>query len=303
LLLESYNDLLRQAKTLNDLNRINIAFGNTMTPQEAVELDQVLCRPGLHLPPLREDRVFSDAELRETARRWIEEVVGHLLMVQKAVAEPFLRRDLRKSITLYTDGQQAEGKTLILAFPGANHRLMMPVSALLQALPANRVDIVLIRDGTRTAYRAGLEGVGDSLERFADALPELLGFASYDRVAGVGVSSGGLPILLVSLRLELAAVLVCGGNSPYDTRWDRPGDQSPAHALKAAAAQGTSTRVTVAYGAQSEVDRINEVDIATCLGIAPYEVTHPTREVKHNVLFPLAEEGKLPAFLAERLGF
>ncbi len=37
-LLESYYDLLAQCRTENDVNRVNIAFGNTMTPLEVIEL-------------------------------------------------------------------------------------------------------------------------------------------------------------------------------------------------------------------------------------------------------------------------
>ena len=302
MLLEAYDGLLSRALSLNDLNRINIAFGNTMTPQETVDLREALQDPGYRLPELREGRKFSDAELLGAVHEWIDEMDAFLHLAGKPEAEPFLRRDLRKSVTLYTDGQPAAGKTLIVGMPGANDRLMVPMPAMLQCLPAERVDLVMVRDGTRSAYRQGLEGLADSLEAFADTLPIMLGFGAYRRVVGLGVSSGGLPIVLIALRLNLDAVLALGGNSPHDARWVRPGDLSPVVALKQAAERGYATRVTVACGAQHEVDCASAADTCALLGLEPLVVT-ADRDVKHNIVHPLLEEGRLPAFLAERLEF
>lgn len=303
MLLESYDGLLGQAKTINDLNRINIAFGNTMTPPEVVELGDALFVPGYRPPPLHEDRAFSDDQLKATSRAWIEEMLDHLKVIGKAGAEPFGRRDVRKSVTLYTDGKPPAGKTLIVALPGANHRLMMPTASLLQALPADRVDIALIRDGTRSAYHQGLEGVADTMSGLADALPEMLRFSSYEQISGLGVSAGGLPIVLIALRLGFAAVLDCGGNSPHDERWASSSVSAPAATLKAFAAKGFSTRVTLAYGEQMDADRTAAFDTAECLGIEPLAVTNSKGRVVHNILHPLAVDGRLPEFLAEHLGY
>lgn len=301
MLLETYNGLLSRAKTVNELNRINIAFGNTMTPQEVVDLEGALFTPGHVAPQLREDRVFSDAELMAAAREWIEKAFAHLRLLGKADAEPFLRRDLRRSMTLYTDGGPANGKTLVVAFPGANNRLMMPVATLLQALDAPKVDIVLIRDPTHAAYFSGLEDFADSRDALFDALPSYLNFAAYARVSSLGVSAGGLPALLLASRLGLAAVLACGADSPLDPRLQKKGGGAAAAALRSAAESNHRTHVAIAFGAQHAEDREAATEIGGILGVEPLEITNADREVKHNVLFPLAKEGRLSSFLAEHL--
>lgn len=303
MLLEAYYERLSQVRSINTLNQVNIAFGNTMTPQEVVELEGSLLAPGHDLPPLRDDRTFTDTELKAACRDWIEDAFGHLRLVGKADAEPFLRRDLRRSMTLYSDGGPSAKKTLIVAFPGANNRLMMPVATLLQALDATKTDIVLIRDPTHTAYFSGLEGFADSREALFDALPEYLNFAAYARVSALGVSAGGLPSVLAALRLGLAAALACGPDSPLDPRLKDTGGAVAEAALRDAAERGYTTRVAIVFGAQHSEDRKAAEELATILREQPLEIALADREVKHNVLIPIAEGGRLPSFLAEHLLF
>lgn len=302
MLLETYNGLVSQSRSLNDIHRINIAFGNTMTPQEVVELEESLFVGDYTLPPMRDDRTFSDRELMVAAREWIEQTLTHLKLMRKAEAEPFLRRDVRKSVTLYSDGGDPDDKTLIIALPGANHRLMMPIPSLLQALPADRADVLFIRDGTRSGYRQGLEGLASSIDTLGPAIPRIIDISRYRRLAGLGVSAGGLPSLLLGLQMGSGAVLVCGGGSPNDPRWVRPGQALPADTLRAAAERGIDAKLTIAFGTHSDPDRASARDICACLGIEPLEVSSRSEEVRHNILHPLALDGLLPAFLADRLG-
>lgn len=302
MLIEKYNEHLSQATSINGLNQINIAYGNTLTPQELVELDEGLFGPGYQIPALREDRQFSDEELKSTVRSWVESEMAHLQLMGKAEAEPFLRRDLRRSMTLYTDGASRADKTLIVGIPGANNRLMMPVAALLQALDARTVDIVLIRDPTRTVFFNGLEGFAETRDGLIDALPGYLDFGAYRQVVSLGVSAGGLPALLIGLRLGLAATLVCGGDTPNDPRQAEIGGPAAAAALTEAGKRGFATRVTIAFGAQHDADREAARELGEFIGVEPLEVTNDEGDVRHNILFPLAKEGRLPSFLRDRLG-
>ncbi|WP_423067605.1 hypothetical protein [Devosia sp. CN2-171] len=301
MLLETYYRHVSQVRSINSINQINIAFGNTITPQEVVDLEGALFTPGHVVPELRGDRFFSDEELKATAREWIEDAFAHLQLVGKAEAEPFLRRDLRKSMTFYTDGGQANGKTLVVAFPGANNRLMMPVATLLQALDASKVDIVLIRDPTHSAYLKGLEDFADSRDGLFDALPSYLNFAAYARVSSLGVSAGGLPALLLASRLGLTAVLACGADSPLDPRLHEKGGAAAAAALRSAAESNHRSHVAIVFGAQHPEDREAATEIGGILGVEPLEISNAAHDVRHNVLVPLAEEGRLSSFLAEHL--
>lgn len=299
----AYNQLLSQCRSVNDLNRIHIAFGNTMTPSEVLELEETLFVEGPYqVPTLRDDRAFSDDELRRIARIWIEGERADLKNVRKPLAEPFLRRDIRKSVTLYHNGEGASGRTLLIAFAGGNHRMMMPIPTLLQNLPAKSTDVLMVRDGTRSGYTSGLDGLAPSIEELGSAIPKMLDISQYDRLLGLGVSAGGLPIVLVALQMNFEAVLACGPGSPSREKWQRPGLPSPLETIRAAALDGSSRRITIAYGAQSETDRAAAMEIGGNIPIAMVEVSVPDRDVKHNVLHPLSMAGELPKFFEEHLG-
>lgn len=299
MLLDGYYQRISQAVSINNINKINIAYSNTMTPQEILDFDDVLFAPQYPIPALQPDAKFSEAELKAAGRLWINESVRHLRLMNKHEAEPFLRRDLRQSVTLYTAGGATSDKTLVVAFPGANNRLMMPVCALLQALDAARVDIVLIRDPTHSGFFNGLEGLADTRAGVFDALPSFLNFDAYRQVSSLGVSRGGLPSLLLALRLSLHSALVCGAGEPSDQRYGDIGGGEMAEALRSG--RGTSSRVTLAFGAQDNDDRRAATQLADTLGIEALEISNAAGNVGHNLLFELAKEGRLPSFLRDRL--
>lgn len=302
-LLETYDGLISQCRTENDVNRVLIAFGNTLTPYEVIELEETIFVENVYeLPALRPDKRFTDKQLHAWARTWIEDLRDELRRVGKSEVETFLRRDIRKSVTLYSDGSSAQGKTLLVTLPGANHRMMMPISTFLQNIAAETTDVLMIRDGTRSGYREGLEGLAPAVEELGPAITNLIDLNQYARRVGIGVSAGGLPILMVALQMDFDAVLVCGGGDPADPRWKRPGYPSPAETIRTAAAKGGGRRITVAYGRESPPDRVSAQGIAACISMTPIEVSLPDKSVSHNILHPLSIRGELPAFLAEHLG-
>lgn len=301
-MLQEYNRLIGQCTSLNGVNTIHIAFANTLTPSEVLALPNVLFVDGLHdAPVLNPERTFTDGELKLAARKWAEDLRADLRPVGKDAPEPFRRREIRKNVTLFSDGAAPDNKTLLLAFPGASHRMQMPVGPFLQNLDAASVDVAMVRDGTRRLYLKGIEGVGDSIEEVGDVLPGLLDMSRYRRVCALGASAGGLPLLVIALRLGIENIVVCGAISPFDPRMERSGSLPIAEVLRAANAAGRPKRVVAAFGSHSPKDRQAAEDIAGCVDAQLDEVSSPTYEFKHNVLHPLHREGRLVGYLEEHL--
>ncbi len=301
-MLDAYNRLVGQCRTLNQANQLHIALGNSMTPAEVVYLESTLFVPGEHTEPMLDPGSrFSIEELREHARDWIRRRHRDVLAAGKADPEPFLRRDLRKNATLFGDGNTPGDKILMLALPGANHLMMTTIPTFLQNLDASRVDVVVVRDGTRTKYLEGLAELADSLEELADKLPDWLGFSKYRRVVGVGVSAGSLPVLLAGLRAGIDDLLLVGPTSPYDPRWDARPFARVSDVLRTAAGDGRKRRITVAYGAQCDEDRIFAGELARLIDVSLVEISDPHTAVGHGALQPLALRGELGAFLTRHL--
>lgn len=301
-MLEHIDALISQARSLNTLNRITIALGNTITPAEAVELSEQLFVPGVHdVPQLAEGARLTDEEVRTAGRAWIEGLIDGMRAVGKPDPELFARRDIRKSVTLYTDGGDRSRKSLLITLAGSNFRLMMSTPEFLQNLRAETTDVLVIRDGTRSDYTAGLEGLADSIATLGDGIRKLFPVHDYDRVVGVGISAGGLPIILLAVQMRFDAALACGAGSPFDKKWHET-RVDPGTILKRAAAEGFNKHLVAAYGAQSPTDRTSAVDLAGCLRVKPVEVAIAGVEVKHNILHRLSLRGELPAFFSKHLG-
>ncbi|MDB5539357.1 MAG: hypothetical protein JWQ89_1084 [Devosia sp.] len=301
-MLEDYDRLIASCRSMNGVNRVHIAFGNTLTPVEVLALSEALFVKGIHDgPTLSGEQSFSARELKEAAREWVDELFQDLRPVGKVDPEPFVRRDIRKNVTLFTDGADAREKALLLAFPGGNHRIMMPIAAFLQNLAAAATDVVVIRDGTRTRYINGIEGLADSIEELADALPALLQVQRYKRVYALGVSAGGLPLLMVALQIGIENIVICGAISPFAPRIERPGATPIADVLRAANANGKPKHIVAVHGADSPEDKQAAADIASCIDAKVVEVSSPNFAVMHNTLHRLHKDGDLPAFLDAHL--
>lgn len=303
-MLDYYDSLIAKCTTLNQVNRAHITLSNIITPDEAMLLWRSLFKDGIHAgPPPSPSSAFSAEDLRQAAREWINKQRLDLAASGKDGIEPFLRRILHENATLFTDGRPRDAKTLVVALTGANYRMMMPVPTFLQNLDASTTDLVIIRDGMRHGYRKGVAGLADSVEDLADRLPDWLEMSSYRRVCGLGISAGGLPTLLVGLRLGIPNLLLVGPSGPSDARWARPGHPAIADTVRAAGADGTRRRIVIAYGAQCEEDREGAREIADLIDVRIVEVSDPFEPVGHPALHPLAARGKLAAFLHEHLGF
>lgn len=301
-MLDNYNALIGRCRTINQVNQVHIALCNAMTPGEVVFMYDNLFVSPAHAPPsLHPEAAFTLAELRDNARLWFRRRHRDLLAAGKDTPEPFLRRDLHKHATFFGDGAPPDDKILLVALPGANYQIMTAVPTFLQNLDASRVDLVIVRDGTRTRYLDGIEGIADSVEAFADTMPDWLGFKTYRRVCGIGVSAGALPTLIVGLRAGVDDLLAVGPSSPRDVRWDRPGHEHVTDQLRRAAADGRKRNITVAYGADCDEDRVFAGEIAELIPIKQVVVSDPHAPVGHVALRPLAERGELSAFLREHL--
>jgi hypothetical protein len=301
-MLKLYDELAGRARTMNQINLLHISLGNTITPSEAVFLYENLFRPGVHqMPALHADRTFTDNEFARAARDWIDKLMVDLRTIQKVDPEPFGRRDLRESVTLFTDGGPSADKTLLVTLPGGNFRLMMPIPTFLQNINAAKTDVLVIRDGTKSSYTAGLEGLAGSIGELGAGIRSLLDIEGYKRLAGIGVSAGALPIALVATQLDFDAVLCCGAGSPYHSKWENSAASPPA-ILREAARSGFNRRVVIAYGAHSAADATSAAEISELLTVEAVEVSVDDFQIEHNILHPLSTRRLLGEFFERHLG-
>ena len=234
---------------------------------------------------------------------WIDQHRAVLAEIGKSRIELYRRYELHDAVVLFSADRKAPRRNLVISLTGANQRLMMPISTYLQNFDGKTTDILYVRDSSRQGYRGGIPGLADDMAEIGPALTGLIDAEAYARRVSIGVSAGGMPALVVALRLGLDATLVCGGSSPERGQFDRDGVPKLGDRLAQWREAAPQTRVILGYGAQDTTDESAAADIARCVAGAEVErVAFEGVEVKHNFLYKLSEAGQLSQFVAEKLG-
>jgi hypothetical protein len=303
-MIDVYERLISDCRTLNQVNFAHLSLGNALTPDEMLVLWQEMTTSGRPLahPSLTKNRAYPIEALHEAESRWIDRLKSNFDDAGKPGPEPFLRREIHRGVTLYTDGRGPAGKTLVLAFTGGSNRMMMSIPTFLQFIKASDNDVAIIRDTRRQGFRYGMEEIAPTPEEAFDRLVPMLGLRAYRHVHAIGCSGGGLPALLAALRLGLETVVDVGGNGPDDPRWVRAGFPSVAEQVVAYNAAGKTAHIALAYGAQEPRDLQTASALAALLPQAKVvEIAVPGQEVRHVALHPLVIAHQFHPFLRQHL--
>lgn len=299
-MIDAFLKHIATATSLNSLNLAIIDALNAMTPIEAVAITEIVYRDDWHFPgnpPAEKERAFTDV-LRDT----LGKSTRAMYKAGKPLPERYSRHTLLSGVRMFTGQGAREHRTLVVSFPGNGGRLMMPLPIILQHLPANSVDLVIVPDRVKASYRKGIPALGDTLEKALIKLKEHLPIG-YERVVTLGTSSGGVPSVLAAAELGADMVLAVGAGHPDDERWEATCDVSKRQLLEAAVPRLANCRVTLAFGAQSPADAVSADAIAAIVPHArKVSMAVPGVEVKHAALYPVANAGQLRPFFREHLG-
>lgn len=285
------------------MNAIHIGLEVMLTPGEAQALWEDV---GADSPSWDDATGWNTLIEREAfkanAQAWVRKLKRLAALSGKVVAEPFLRTELLKAITVFSAGGDRRAKRLLLVFCGSGHVPMMPSCSFLQTLDASRIDVVFVKDYKRAGFRAGIEGVGPTMESVWAALPANLGYSSYRDVLCMGVSGGGMMAMLTALKLNLARAIAVGPNSPDEERWNFDG-RSGRDRVLAARGGNPSCQIQVLFGSHAPLDRKAGEVLKEIASAELIEVSLPGIEVTHNALFAMLWSHRLTAFNAEQFGW
>ena len=249
------------------------------------------------LTPGEFSRLLGAADaLQPDTRAWLCRVAAFAPRVQNA-PQRFRRFGLHPEIDLYRDPDApASGKRLLVACSGNSNRLMMPIVSFLQHLPSRKLDIVLLRDRSRSHYLNGVPGYAASLPELAARLRTHLRPERYAGLLCYGTSMGGFPALRLGLLLRAGRAVSVGGRFPWHvsrlTRDD--GMALPAFdALCPCVSMESDTVMLAVYSAAHEPDRMDAERLSAMRPVIPVAVPGPNT---HNAIRTLFHEGKLSGF-------
>ncbi len=334
----SYRRLASRCQTVNEINRLHIRLEDRLCLQEIKQMEEELAgehsgslwlqtrgsirRAGrfLKLPRtlyrllLRKfenrveqqgDRLEARLHLRpgstfsQESFLWFDRIEDWARRSGKNDVEPFSRRRLMPGIMAYDGPGQSRDKTLLICMTGRSFRMMVPISILLQHLPAASFDVLVFRDPLKNGYRTGIRGLGSNLEELIGGIDRLIPHDRYQRVVTLGVSAGGLPALLVCMTLQFSKGIAISGNSPDDPRWQGYGGGLHRTLANLIEQPGYDPNLLVMYGADHVADRESARRLAELLPAQLLEVRSDAAglDIGHNVLYPILAQSRLGDFL------
>lgn len=219
---------LLEAPDSQSLNRVRLLFQRTATPEQ-----------------LHAARALAP-DLPQEARRWLRRLSDYAFW-EKADPEPFRATVIDDSMTMFdVGGTPTEDRELVIGVAGVMGNLFLPAPAVLQQFDATRQHLLLLRDESREAYRAGA-GPHMSFEALFDAVRAIA--ARYRSSITIGASMGGGPAVIMGLALGSRRAVSLGGG------FSERSPQAPALATPDGCRGASSTEILCLHGSEHEKDR------------------------------------------------
>jgi hypothetical protein len=284
-MLDWYIAEIVRCRTANLINQLHIALENMFAPVEVCALIDESRVRGTDLPP--------------PAAHWLGRM-DTLLRGGGQIVQPFVRRVINKSAAVYAaPGTEAErsGRTVVVAFTGDAHRLMMPISLLLQQCPADRYEMLMLSDFRRSLYLRGIDGLGSDFPETLERIRTLIPASSEGRVVTLGTSAGGLAAIWAAIELGLPRAVSVGGVTPDEIgeRVQTQGMSTPGFDDAIRRSAGRLPEVLLVSGEQNDRDNRKALSMA---GRLPATLISVPDCANHNVLHALWSRGELRPFLA-----
>ncbi len=284
-MLEGFLEQLGRCTTVNLFNRMRVSIELIHAPAEIALL----------AAQVRERRV----ELPEVAAHWLGRMET-LLVGDGRPAEAYVRRTLADDASWYAaPGSPAERakRTVVIAFTGDAHRLMMPLALFLQNCPADRYEFLVLFDRARRLYLNGVAGLGDTLEATLERIASIAPRSHFRRAMTFGTSAGGLAAVWAAVALRFDRAVSVGGVTPAEVvnRVQTQGMSADGFAEAIRANAGHLPEVLLVAGEDAERDRMKARTMADFLPATQIFVPGCS---DHNVLHALWSRGELRPFLA-----
>jgi len=301
-IVDALDRLFGQCQTRNQLNALLIKLEVNITPQELADLWRTLF--------LSEDywqsrqtpcAALPVSELRDVVRAWLSKFVWLARLRNGEIPQPFICKTLGPNVKFYTDDGDRRSKSLLVGFTGQVHRLLVPVAAFLQAVPAQRADVLILQDPHKDGFRRGIPQLAESFQGLFAALPRIFEFHAYERSCTIGTSGGGLPAVLGGIAMGANIAMSVGGNSPRDPRWNNP--QGPSAQAILSKGPSGATEVISVFGADHEKDRLAARELSQFVRVRMVEISDPRGKVGHNAILPIVQQGQLAEFLQQNFRF
>jgi len=283
-MLDFYLAEIARARTDNLIQGVHFALENEITALEFEQLAHDVEKSGVVLPPV--------------CRSWFVQT-RHLLHFGVSGIRPFVRQPCGPGATLYLApaGMPTEpGRTLVVAFAGDAHRLMIPIAGFLQRCDPARHELLLLFDPSRSMFMRGIPGIAPDFASLVAWIRGQCEARAAARTVTFGASSGGLAAVWAALELGLDRGVSIGGTVPEQIALRHQTQDLDVSGFDDAVRRriGRLPEIAFVYGEQCERDRLKGVALASRL---PVTMVPVPRFGQHNVIFEALRRGSLAALI------
>ncbi|MEL6906298.1 MAG: hypothetical protein AAFP22_12875 [Planctomycetota bacterium] len=283
------------ASTVVHARQLLERIGERITPTEFEELHGAH-RAGALVPP------GAPPKFGTAVDTWFATLERWMAGAGKERPEPYVATRLAPAAVHYSadPAPSRSERVLVVCFTTMSQRtLWMPQPVLLQHFDAGRVDVLVMSDPLKSAFRGRVPGVGRNVNDVVDWLARHPLVASYAEVRTMGASAGAYPAVLAGRALRARRSLGVAGRFPAER-----------HVVTLAVMYFRSIRaalrtrgldVVLAYNARKRRDRAYAHRLAFLTGARPLAVPPVGGHTEHDFLGPMVEHGELGAFLDEAL--
>lgn len=288
-MLDHYLAEVRRARTDNLIHGVHHAFENELAPAEFEHLARAIEASGVDVPPV--------------CHAWIAHT-RQLLQFGAADMRPFVRQPVAPGATLYAAAPGVPThwrRTLVVAFAGDAHRLMLPIAAFLQYLDPARHELLLLFDGSRSMFLRGIAAVGPDFGSMLAWIEAQRRARAAARTIALGTSAGGLAAVWTALALGLDRAVSIGGTTPVEVAERHQTLDLDLSGFDDAIRRwgGRGPEVAYVHGEQCERDRRKGESLVARL---PVTLVPVPRFAQHNVIFETLRRGTLAALIDLLLG-
>jgi hypothetical protein len=271
---------LKKSESDRDIWRVRLQAEDTLLPDEMAYL------------------IGKSSELPKHAQKWLARM-DMLGRFSDGEPQHYAVEALSDNVQIFHDASiPRERKRLIVAYCGAGNRLMLATSCVLQHLPSDLCDVVVLRDPSRRSYFKGVPGYADTLPSLVRRLAADVGADAYWRIYSFGTCMGAFPALRGGLLMQADRAVAVSGGFPLHARrlLEEPEFAPPAFDPLCGSVANPATDLICAFAEAHTKDERSAVHLSRVRSVTLLPLPELT---EHNIIKEQAKKGILRAFFKD----
>jgi hypothetical protein len=229
-----------------------------------------------------------------TLRPWLQRMAT-IVASSAPTLRHFQRETIGEGVVRFSGEGGRRAKKLIISFAGFKGVASLPTAVMLQLLPDDLCDLVLLHDSGRDHFLKGIRPHADNFYGLVEFLRRTFRPQAYDRVYCYGASGGGLAALRCALLMKAHRGISASGRIYWHiSRLRQEGGTLDStfdpicHCFA-----DYPVEIVCAYAAGNESDRADAERIARILRVKEMPIAG---RAEHNFVWELTMAGKVRPF-------